>query len=232
MEGKQKSTSMAEVVSYDINLPYRPASDSEQEKARLRTEYPEYLPNFDPVWFPKLTEFEYHDPAKRAIETKPHLLLPGVIVRDVTPKMGTILANVKLNNLSDSAKDELALLICERKVVVLRGQKEFLQSGPQIQQDFMKYFGKPNYQPVTGCVKGFPGFHIIHRDGNKNEMETFFRHKMRSTLWHQDVSYELQPPGYVMLGILSCPDAGGDTVFADTAEAYRYDGCLGLGLHC
>lgn len=221
MEGHEKPSDAAELVSYDINLPYRPPSDSEQEKARLRTKYPEYLPNFDPVWFSKLTEFEYHDPATRAAETKPHLLLPGVTVRDVTPKMGTILTNVKLKNLSDSAKDELALLICERKVVVLRDQQEFLESGHQFQQDFMKYFGKPNYQPVTGCVTGFPGFHIIHRDGNENEIETFFRHKMRSTLWHQDVSYELQPPGYVMLGILSCPDVGGDTVFADTAEAYR-----------
>jgi sulfonate dioxygenase len=209
------------VVSYDINLPYAPQSEAEQQQARLRTEYPEYLPNFDKIWFDPLPEFEYHDPALRADKSKSNLLQPGVSIRHITPKMGTILSGVKLKDLSDAAKDELALLMAERKIVVLRDQTEFLKAGPKFQQDFMAYYGKPNYQPVTGCVKGFPGFHIIHRDNNEAEIEKFFQHKMTSTLWHQDVSYEQQPPGYIMLGILSCPEVGGDTVFADTAEAYR-----------
>ena len=209
------------ILSYDINLPYKEPSASEHEHAKSRTEYPDYLPNFDKAWYNKLPEFEYHDPALRADKTKPNLLLPGIKSRDITPKMGTILIGVNLGNLNDAARDELALLIVERKIIVLRDQRDFLQSGPQFQQDFMAYFGKPNYQPVTGCVKGFPGFHIIHRDGNQAEIAKFFEHKMTSTLWHQDVSYEAQPPGYIMLGILACPDVGGDTVFADTTEAYK-----------
>ena len=84
-----------------------------------------------------------------------------------------------------------------------------------------EHFGKLNYQPVTGSVRDHPGFHIIHRDNNQDEMANFFKVKTTSTLWHQDVSYERQPPGYIMLGILACPDVGGDTVFADTAEAYK-----------
>jgi sulfonate dioxygenase len=209
------------VVSYDINLPYAPQSLEEQERARQRTEYPDYLPNFEKVWYDTLPEFQYYDPALRADKQMPHLLHAAVGIRDITPKMGTILTGVKLETLSGAAKDELALLIAERKIVVLREQQEFLKSGPKFQQDFMAYFGKPNYQPVTGCVKGFPGFHIIHRDNNEAEIERFFEKKMTSTLWHQDVSYELQPPGYIMLGILACPDVGGDTVFADCTEAYK-----------
>ena len=209
------------VVSYDINLPYAPQSEVEHKQARLRTEYPDYLPNFDKVWYDPLPEFEYHDPALRADKSKPHLLRHGISIRHMTPKMGSILTGVKLEELSNAAKDELALLMVERKIVVLRDQREFLKAGPKFQQDFMAYYGKPNYQPVTGCVKGFPGFHIIHRDNNEAEIEKFFQHKMTSTLWHQDVSYELQPPGYIMLGILNCPEVGGDTVFADTAEAYK-----------
>lgn len=65
----------------------------------------------------------------------------------------------------------LALLVSERKVVVFPAQDEFLKSGPAAQQAFMKYFGKPNYQPVSGSIEGFPGFHIIHRDGNKAELD-------------------------------------------------------------
>ena len=211
----------SEGISYDINLPYKEPTAAQREHARARTEYPDYLPNFDQVWFDKLPEFDYNDPAQRACKHKTNLLLPDVVLRDITPKMGTILTGVKLEELSNQAKDELALLIAERKVVVLRDQRRFLQAGPQFQQDFMTYYGKPNYQPVTGIVKGFPGFHIIHRDNNEDEIEKFFQHKMTSTLWHQDVSYEAQPPGYIMLGILACPDVGGDTVFADTVEAYK-----------
>ena len=220
-EHKPYSDKDEEVVSYDINLPYREQTAAQREHAKLRTEYPDYLPNFDKVWYDKLPEFEYHDPALRACKHKPNLLLPSVVVRDITPKMGTILIGVKLEELSNEAKDELALLMAERKIVVLRDQGRFLQAGPQLQQDLMAYYGKPNYQPVTGTVKGFPGFHIIHRDNNEAEIEKFFQHKMTSTLWHQDTSYEAQPPGYIMLGILACPDVGGDTVFADTAEAYK-----------
>ena len=210
------------IVSYDINLPYKSQTQAEHQRARLRTEYPEYLPSWDEYWFDKCPLFEYSDPALLADKSMPNLLGPSVVARDITPKMGTILTGINLANLSKAAKNELALLVVERKIIVLRDQQEFLDAGPQAQQDFMAYYGKPNYQPVTGCVKGFPGFHIIHRDGNEAEVKKFFEHKMTSTLWHQDVSYERQPPGYIMLGILACPDVGGDTVFADTTEAYKY----------
>ena len=134
--------------------------------------------------------------------------------------MGSELSGVQLSSMSDAAKDELALLVSERKCVVLRDQ-DFADWGPASQQNFAAYFGKPNYQPVTGSVPGFPGFHIIHRDGNQAEINKFFEHKLTSTLWHQDVSYERQPPGYVILCILQAPEVGGDTVFASTTEAYK-----------
>ena len=209
-------------ISYDINLPYKQQSADYLQRVSRRTEFPGYLPTWEPdIWFDEVPNFEFHDPALRARQQKPNLLQPGVKVRHITPKMGTVLAGVKIENLSQAAKDELALLIVERKIVVLRDQAEFLHAGPQFQQDFMSYFGKLSYQPVSGAVKGFPAFHIIHRDGNEDEIAKFFEHKLTSTLWHQDVSYERQPPGYIMLGILACPDVGGDTVFADTVEAYK-----------
>lgn len=40
-------------------------------------------------------------------------------------------------------------------------------------------------------------------------------------LWHSDVTYEEQPPGTTILYALELPDVGGDTGFANTAEAYR-----------
>jgi sulfonate dioxygenase len=205
--------------SYDVNLPYKAADSG---AARNRTEFPEYLPSWDDKAFhDDPPAFEYQDPALRAIADMPNLLHLGTRTKDITPKMGTIVTGVNLKGLSDAAKDEIALLVTKRKIVVFREQLDFLQAGPGHQQKLMEYYGVPNIQPVTGAVKGHPGFHIIHRDNNQDQVEAHLRHKMTSTLWHQDVSYERQPPGYIMLGILACPDVGGDTVFADTTEAYR-----------
>ncbi|KAG4439826.1 hypothetical protein IFR05_004675 [Cadophora sp. M221] len=207
---------------YDINIPYKTQSEEYERRIQQRTEFPGYLPHWEQgQWFEDFPEFDYEDPALRADPEKPHLFTAGVSAQPVTPRMGTILTGVKLETLSQEAKDELALLICERKFVVLREQLDFLHSGPQFQKDFMSYFGKLSRQPVTGAVKDHPEFHIIHRDGNEEDIAKFFKHKMSTTIWHHDVSYERQPPGYVMLGILACPDIGGDTVIADMTMAYK-----------
>lgn len=208
-------------ISYDINIPFNSKAQSTE-----RTEFPRYLPCFEPVWHPDFPEFEYNDPALRADPKKPHLFTSGVTAKNVTPRMGTILTGVKLENLCQKGKDELALLMCERKFVILREQLDFLEAGPQFQVDFMSYFGKLSNQPVTGAIKGFPQFHIIHRDNNEADIAKFLAKKSSTCLWHHDVSYERQPPGYIMLGILACPDVGGDTVVADTVEAYKRLGPL------
>lgn len=207
---------------YDINIPYKSQSEAYERHARERTEFPDYLPHWEPGEFhAPAPAFEYHDPALRADPHMPHLLRAGVTATPVTPRMGTILSGLQLESLSAAAKDELALLVCERKFVVCREQLGFLGAGPQGQKDFMAHFGPLSRQPVSGAVKDHPEFHIIHRDANEKDIAQFFQHKMTTTLWHHDVSYERQPPGYVMLGILACPDIGGDTVVADMTTAYR-----------
>ncbi|KAL1997618.1 hypothetical protein VTN02DRAFT_1297 [Thermoascus thermophilus] len=211
-------TNTEAAISYDINLPYVSVSN----ETSGGTKYPEYLPTWDKIWFDPLPPFDYEDPALRVKDkTKPNLLTPGVRVSHIQPHLGSVVEGVQLSQLSDAAKDELALLVCERKVVAFPDQ-DLIDLGPGRQQAFMRHFGKPNYQPVSGTVRGYPGFHIIHRDGNKDEINRFLEQKTTTTLWHQDVSYEIQPPGYVMLGLLQGPEVGGDTVFAATDAAYKY----------
>lgn len=205
-------------ISYDINLPYL----SVENGADKNVQYPEYMPNFDEVHFEPLKPFDFQDPALRVKDKSlPNLLGSGAKLIPIQQRIGTIAEGLQLSNLSDKAKDELALLIAERKVVAFPNQ-DLIDAGPAAQEEFMKYFGKLNYQPVSGTVRGHPGFHIIHRDGNKEDIARFMEARLTSCLWHQDVSYEIQPPGYVMLGLLNGPDVGGDTVFASTGEAYRY----------
>lgn len=205
-------------ISYDINLPYVP----EGTDAGRSTRYPDYMPNFDKIHFESLKPFDFQDPALRVQdESLPNLLTADVKLTPIQPRIGTVAEGVQLHNLSNKAKDELAYLIAKRKVVAFPNQ-DLINAGPAAQQEFMEYFGKLNYQPVSGTVRGHPGFHIIHRDGNKEDIARFMEARLTSCLWHQDVSYEIQPPGYVMLGLLDGPEVGGDTVFASTGEAYRY----------
>ncbi|KAL1977866.1 hypothetical protein VTN31DRAFT_725 [Thermomyces dupontii] len=204
-------------ISYDINIPYVTVSG----ESVAHTRYPQYLPTWDKIWFDPLPPFEYHDPALRVKDkSKPNLLGPGTKVNHIQPYIGSVVEGVQLSQLSDAAKDELALLVSERKVVAFPDQ-DLIDAGPEAQSSFMRYFGKPNYQPISGTVRGYPGFHIIHRDGNIDEISRFLEQRTTTTLWHQDVSYEIQPPSYVMLGLLEGPDVGGDTVFAATDVAYK-----------
>jgi sulfonate dioxygenase len=206
-----------ELISYDINLPYTGVA----EETSQRTKYAQYLPNWDKIWFDPLTPFEYQDPALRVKDTTlPNLLTKGTKVSHIQPMLRSTVEGVQLTDLSESGKDELAYLISQRKVVVFPDQ-DLIDAGPAKQQEFMNHFGKPNYQPVSGTIQGNPGFHIIHRDGNKEEITKFLEHRTTTSLWHQDVSYEIHPPAYVLLGLLQGPDVGGDTVFAAADVAYK-----------
>ena len=203
-------------ISYDINIPYVDVD----KQSKIKTPYPEYLPTWDPVWFDPLPYHEYVDPALRASASKPNLLSGNVKVNHIQPSIGSIVEGLQLNQLNNAQKDELALLISERKVLAFPDQ-DLIDDGPAAQESFMRYFGKPNYQPVSGTVRNHPAFHVIHRDGNRDEIARFLEARTTTTLWHQDVSYEIQPPGYVMLGLLQGPEVGGDTVFAATDMAYK-----------
>ncbi|KAI1504036.1 alpha-ketoglutarate-dependent taurine dioxygenase [Biscogniauxia marginata] len=211
------SATKEESIAYDINVPYKEISDDTLSK----TKYPEYLPAWDKIWFEPLKPFTFQDPALRVKDSSlPELHKAGIKISHITPRLGSHVSGIQLNKLNDTAKDELAWLIAQRKVVAFHDQ-DLIDDGPVTQQEFMNYFGKPNYQPVSGSIKDHPGFHIIQKHGNKSELSRFLEQKSSTTLWHQDVSYEIQPPGYVMLGYLQGPDVGGDTVFASTDVAYR-----------
>ncbi|KAJ5320588.1 hypothetical protein PENANT_c033G01569 [Penicillium antarcticum] len=203
-------------ISYDINIPYVDV----EKQSKINTKYPQYLPSWDPIFFDPLTPFEYNDPALRANKNKRNLLNEASKITHIQPNIGSVIEGVQLSSLTSAGRDELALLIAERKVVAFPEQ-DLIDAGPDAQEEFMRHFGKPNYQPVSGSMTDHPAFHIIHRDGNREEISRFLEQRTTTTLWHQDVSYEIQPPGYVMLGLLQGPEVGGDTVFAATDMAYK-----------
>ena len=69
--------------------------------------------------------------------------------------------------------------------------------------------------------KGYPEILINHRGAADTTVTNYFTGRINSVSWHSDSSFEAQPPGTTFLSILDGPSVGGDTLFANTAEAYR-----------
>jgi hypothetical protein len=90
----------------------------------LQYKYQDYLPIYDNVTkFPPTEPIEFTDRGLNADKEKPNLLkAEGVSVTRLTPRIGTEIQGIQLSQLSDVQKDELALLIAERGVVVFRDQ--------------------------------------------------------------------------------------------------------------
>jgi sulfonate dioxygenase len=93
--------------------------------------------------FPPIEPFEFTDRGLSADKSKPNLFSANdsnVSVSKITPAIGTEIRGLQLSSLTDQQKNELALLIAERGVVVFRGQ-DFKDIGFEGQKVFGSYFG-------------------------------------------------------------------------------------------
>ena len=61
----------------------------------------------------------------------------------------------------------------------------------------------------------------MHRGTGDKTGAQLLENRLSTVAWHSDVTYELQPPGTTFLYILDKPTTGGDTLFADMAQAYE-----------
>ncbi|QLG70983.1 hypothetical protein HG535_0B00200 [Zygotorulaspora mrakii] len=194
-------------------------------KYRATAKAPDFLPSWDPnEKYGPLTFHEYDDPALRADPTFSNLFPKDkeneIAVRPITPKLGSEIKGIQLSHLSDAAKDELALLIAQRGVVVLREQ-DFAEKGPRYVADFVSHFGKLHIHQSSGHPEDVAELHVTYRRPDEQEFERLFADRTSSIFWHSDVSYELQPPSYTFFTVLEGPNGGGDTLFSDGIEAYE-----------
>lgn len=198
--------------------------DAETElgkKGHDAAKYPHYLPTWNPEQkFPPLEPFEHHEHGKDADPSYPDLLPEGVQVVDLTPTIGTEVRGIQLSSLSPAGRDQLARFVAERKVVAFRDQ-DFADLPIDKALEFGGYFGRHHIHPTSGSPEGFPEVHLVHRGAGDDQAAEFFKSRTSSVAWHSDVSYEQQPPGTTFLYIFDKPETGGDTLFANAAEAYN-----------
>ncbi|KAF9872907.1 TfdA family Taurine catabolism dioxygenase TauD [Colletotrichum karsti] len=185
--------------------------------------YSQYLPVYDEsTSFPALQPFEFTDRGLAANNEKSSLLPkndPGIKATKLTPVIGTEIRGLQLSQLDDRQKNELALLIAERGVVVFRDQ-DFKDMDIETQKSFGRYFGPLHIHPVGAHVEDHLELHNIYL-GPDNEYRNRSKSNKLSTIgYHSDVSYEHQSPGVTILTLLSVPETGGDTAWVSLTAAY------------
>ena len=185
-----------------------------------KKKYPQYFPSWTPDHkYPQLEPFDHYDHAKDADPTL-HNLKSSACIKKLTPATGSAITGIQLSSLTPQAKDEIALLVAKRKVVVFRSQ-DFKDLPTASVVDFCKYFGPLLIFPLGPYLPDHPEIHIAHNGGGDNRFRDLYASRTTSVAWHIDNSANPQPSGLVFLYMLECPDAGGDTIFVNTAEAYN-----------
>ncbi|KAI0598920.1 TauD-domain-containing protein [Biscogniauxia sp. FL1348] len=211
------TSELKEKAEQKISRAYNEAQHASYKYAR-------YLPVYDETTtFPPTEPFEFVDRGLLADKAKPHLLGlsdPSVKITKLTPRVGTEISGLQLSALTDEQKNELALLIAERGVVVFRGQ-DFKDIGVEKQKEFGRYFGRLHVHPVGAHVDGALEFHNIYLGPDNVYRNQRGAERLTTTGYHSDVSYEHQPPGITLLTLLAVPSTGGDTAWASQAAAYE-----------
>ncbi|KAJ9627940.1 hypothetical protein H2203_003159 [Taxawa tesnikishii (nom. ined.)] len=197
-------------------------------------EYEHLLPSFPNIKWPALTEVPYHDRGLDGDENFGNLLSVATGIQDYNPKIGTEISGVDLTKLAEPQKNDLARLIATRGVVFFRNQENF---DIEAQRELGKYFGTLHKHATTSTPRqpGLEDVHVVFTEGNR-DMRAMFT---PTFLWHSDVgypnmsigtsvltsvqvTYEIQPPSYTSLKVLTGPPigGGGDTLWSSQYAAY------------
>ena len=175
-------------------------------------------PRFPNVHWEPLTETPHYDKGLQGDPQFRDLLSAATDVFDYNPKIGTEIHGVNLAKLTNAQKNDLARLISTRGVVFFRGQDDL---DIDAQRELGAYFGKL-HKHATTSVPARPGLedvHVVYTDEKSTEQRAKFT---PTFLWHSDVTYEVQPPSYTALKVLSGPPrgGGGDTLWSSQYAVY------------
>jgi taurine dioxygenase len=128
----------------------------------------------------------------------------------LTPAIGAEIGGVELGApIAAEVFSEIERAFAENLVIFFRDQT----LTPESHLAFGRRFGELHIHPAAPCEPGYPELMIIAAD----------EHGARANGegWHSDVSCDAEPPLGSMLYMRTCPDVGGDTLFASMYAAYE-----------
>ena len=136
---------------------------------------------------PALAPYEYIDVATRADPEKKAFFAAISNRKDMTPNIGTEVRGIQLSQLTDKQKDELALYVAERGIVVFRDQ-DFVDQGIQWLKEFATYFGRLHTHQWGPHPKGHPDLDISFRDTAKGTyFDDLAEGALSTVAWHTDM---------------------------------------------
>ncbi|KAF2754617.1 TauD-domain-containing protein [Pseudovirgaria hyperparasitica] len=203
------ASSVQSVLGYE---PGRTHVDTYEEY-----EHEDLKPHFPDVKWPELEEVSYQDKGIQGDPNFKNLLADATDIFDYNPKLGTEIHGVNLAKLTNAQKDDLARLIATRGVVFFRDQQDL---DINAQRELGVYFGTLHKHATTMTPQnGLDDVHVVYAAEGGKDNRAFFS---PSFLWHSDVTYEIQPPSYTSLKLLSGPPrgGGGDTLWSSQYAAY------------
>jgi len=132
-------------------------------------------------------------------------------VEKLTTHIGAELSGVDLTEAAknDDLFGEIKNALLAHKVLFLRDQ----QISQAEHVAFAERFGKLEDHPVAGSNPDHPGLVCIYKD-----LDSPPDHYENA--WHCDATWREAPPMGAVLRCVECPPVGGDTVWANMAQAY------------
>jgi taurine dioxygenase len=138
--------------------------------------------------------------------------LGSIHVERLTCAIGAELSNVNLGVASRTPElvAEIRALLLEHKVLFFRDQDITRAEHVAL----ARHFGELEDHPVAGSDPDHPGLVRIYKapDMPNDRYEN---------AWHTDATWRERPPFGCVLRCVECPPVGGDTMWANMAEAYR-----------
>jgi taurine dioxygenase len=108
-------------------------------------------------------------------------------------------------------------------LLVVRGQRMYTEQHIRFSRQLGPLFGAPGQPPLQDTVSRYlhPEHPEIYRVSNKVEGGVPMGRAHAGTYWHSDVSFRDRPAAASILNAIEIPSVGGDTLFADMAQAYE-----------
>jgi alpha-ketoglutarate-dependent sulfate ester dioxygenase len=140
-------------------------------------------------------------------DTRAHAT-PELDVHPVGGRLGAEVRGLRLSpDLEESTIEAINRTLLKHKVIFFRGQSHL---EDQAQEAFARRFGETVAHPTVPSVTG--GGRLLELDS---------RNGNRANSWHTDVTFVAAYPKISILRGVVIPPAGGDTVWANTVQAYE-----------
>ncbi|WP_433946918.1 TauD/TfdA dioxygenase family protein [Paenibacillus sp. SN-8-1] len=134
-------------------------------------------------------------------------VIKGIQVHPVAGRIGAEISGVRLGtDLDAETIAEIRQALLKYKVIFFRGQEHLDDAG---QEALAGIFGAPVAHPTVPI-----------KNGTEYVLELDSAHGGRADSWHTDVTFVDAYPQASILRSVIIPEAGGDTVWANTAAAY------------